>query len=118
MKSSHLEKRFALTWRACNGPALVAEHRFHAARKWRFDFAHVESRTAFEIQGGAWVQGRHSRGAGMSKDCDKSIAAALEGWVVVPLTREQITVPTVERLIRLCNERLCLFSIHSSPRTP
>ena len=47
---SALERRFALCWRAVKGPELVVEHRF-AARRWRFDFAHLTTMTAIEIEG-------------------------------------------------------------------
>jgi hypothetical protein len=44
--SSRLEKRFELLWRA--------------------DFAHIESRTLIEIEGGIYVNGRHNSAGGFS----------------------------------------------------
>jgi len=47
------------------------EHRFHPVRKWRFDFAFIPQMIAVEFEGGVFTQGRHSRGVGLSADCDK-----------------------------------------------
>jgi hypothetical protein len=97
---SPLEKRFCLTWLAVQGPALVVEHRFDSKRRWRFDFAHVASRTAIELEGGVWTGGRHTRGAGFQKDCEKYLAATLNGWTVFRLTRGMVSVPVCERIAR------------------
>ena len=82
---SALERRFLLCWRAVGGPPLVVEHRFLDKRKWRFDFAHPETRIAIEIEGGAWSGGRHTRGAGFITDAEKYNTAALWGWTVFRL---------------------------------
>lgn len=106
MKSpSKIEAKFHLYWRGCGGPSLIRELRFHEERRWRFDFAHLDSRTAFELQGGIWTMGRHSRGIGMVRDCEKSIAAALCGWLVVPMTERNITAKTIEDLVALTRDR-------------
>jgi very-short-patch-repair endonuclease len=101
-RSSRLETRFALYWRGLGGLELKREFRFHPERKWRADFAHLESRTLIEIEGGLHVQGggRHNRAAGFIADAEKYVEAFLAGWNVVRLTKAQITAPTVERLIR------------------
>ncbi len=82
---SALEHRFLLCWKAVGGPPLVAEHRFLDARRWRFDFAHVETRIAIEIEGGTWSGGRHTRGAGFIGDAEKYNTASLWGWTVFRL---------------------------------
>jgi len=77
-------------------PAPVREHRFHATRKWRFDYAWVQSRVALEVEGGIWTGGRHTSGAGFQKDMEKYNAAALAGWRVFRVTpsslRSRLTV--------------------------
>lgn len=83
--SSALERRWELCWLWAKGPELVREHRFHPPRRWRFDFAHLETRTAIEIEGGTWTGGRHTRGAGFVADAEKYNAAALAGWTVFRL---------------------------------
>ena len=101
-RSSRLETNFALFWQSLGGPALEREFRFHAERKWRADFAHVESRTLIEIEGGIFIKGggRHNRAAGFIADAEKYLEAFLAGWNVVRLTEAQITAPNVERIIR------------------
>ena len=102
---SRLEAKFALYWRGLSGPELQREFVFHAERKWRADFAHVASKTIFEIEGGVFIKGggRHNRAAGFIADATKHIEAFLVGWSVVRLTEEQITTPIIERLIRRVN---------------
>ena len=101
-RSSRLEAKFALYWTGLGGPELRREFVFHAERKWRADFAHVESRTLIEIEGGIFIAGggRHNRAAGFIADAEKYLAAFLAGWNVVRLTQAQITAPNIERLIR------------------
>jgi very-short-patch-repair endonuclease len=96
---SRLEAKFALYWRSFGGPELEREFRFHAERKWRADFAHIESRTLIEIEGGLWIQGRHNRPQGFAADAEKYLEAALAGWRVLRLTELQITAPMIERIV-------------------
>lgn len=98
MKSA-LEQSFALFWKACKGPALIAESRLIPGRKWRCDYVHPESRIVIELEGGVWSNGRHSRGAGFVADCEKYLALTLAGYRVIRLTKEQITVPIIERIV-------------------
>lgn len=69
----------------------VAEYRFHETRKWRFDFAYPEQQIAIEVEGGTWVNGRHTRGKGYEQDCEKYNTAALRGWAVLRFTSGMIT---------------------------
>jgi very-short-patch-repair endonuclease len=98
-KASNLERRFELIWRALDGPKLVSEYRFHPARRWRADYAHIESRTLIELEGGVWVSGRHNRASGFVADAEKYFEAALGGWRVVRLVGSQLNLNTVGRLI-------------------
>jgi len=81
-KQSALERRFEIMWRELGGPALVEEHQFHPVRKWRFDFAHMESKTAIELEGGVGNKSRHTATAGYIKDCEKYNTATALGWRV------------------------------------
>lgn len=71
-------------------PRPEQEWRFHPVRKWRFDFAYPALMVAVEIEGGTWSGGRHTRGDGYEKDCEKYNTAALMGWKVIRLTTGMI----------------------------
>jgi hypothetical protein len=66
--------------KAAKLPKPIREHRFHATRRWRFDLAWPERRLFAEVDGGEWTRGRHARGSGMAKDCEKWNAATVAGW--------------------------------------
>jgi hypothetical protein len=55
-------------------------------RRWRFDIAWPDQKIALEVEGGAYTQGRHTRGKGFEEDCRKYNAAALDGWLVFRMT--------------------------------
>lgn len=94
-----LARAFADLWVMLGGPALATEVRFHAGRRWRFDFAHEAAKVAIEINGGVWSGGRHVRGAGYLRDREKVNAATALGWRVFELGTGQVTVANVQRII-------------------
>ena len=104
---SRLERKFMLFWRSLGGPELTPEFRFDPDRRWRADFAHVESRTLIEIEGGIFLAGggRHNRPQGFAADIEKYLEAALAGWHVLRLTEFQITAPMIERIIGFVRTR-------------
>jgi len=51
-------------------------------KDWRFDFAWPDKRLACEVEGGGFVGGRHTRGAGFREDCHKYHHAMRLGWTV------------------------------------
>ena len=67
-------------------PAPAREYRFAPPRLWRFDYAWPDRRLALEIEGGTYSGGRHVRGKGYQRDCEKYNAAALSGWMVLRVT--------------------------------
>jgi hypothetical protein len=85
-------------------PEPVTEHRFHAERRWRFDFAWVDQRIALEVEGGVWTQGRHTRGAGFLADLQKYNAATMSGWRLIRCTPEQLANGEAIRLVIKCME--------------
>ena len=105
MAVSKLESRFHLLWRVAQGPPLEREFRFHPTRKWRADFAHLESRTLIEVEGGIFMRagGRHTRGSGYASDAEKYLEAALAGWRVLRLTERQLEIGAIERIVALLN---------------
>ena len=82
---------FALHWMPYGIPVPEAEYRFHPERKWRFDYAWPDKLVALEIEGGAWTQGRHFRGAGAKSDMEKYNEAAMMGWRVLRVTPDDAT---------------------------
>lgn len=80
---------FCLLLRQHLGIEVVAEHRFHPTRMWRFDYAIPSHRIAIEIDGGVWIEGRHNRPKGYIADLDKFNNAAALGWRVLKFTPQQ-----------------------------
>lgn len=87
---SGLEETFALHCRAANLPTPTREFLFARPRKFRADFAWPDLMILVEIEGGVWTGGRHTRGAGFSKDCEKQNLAALAGYRVFRFTGDQV----------------------------
>lgn len=77
------------------------EYVFAPPRKWRADLR-IDARASgsplwpdyapllVEIDGGAFVAGRHSRGTGVEKDAEKASAAAILGYRVIRCTPSQV----------------------------
>jgi very-short-patch-repair endonuclease len=95
--------RFERLLRSVGLPAPIREHRFHAIRRWRFDYAWPEQRVALEVDGGVWTGGRHTRGAGFIKDMEKLNTATVAGWRVVRVVPSKLcasaTVGMLEALL-------------------
>ncbi len=68
----------------------IREYRFDPLRRWRIDLAFPGLMLAVEIDGGAFTEGRHTRGVGFVKDMEKSNALTLAGWRLLRFTPEQV----------------------------
>ena len=89
---------------------LLAEYKFHPERKWRFDFIvgrpvkaappNVLFRTAFEIEGGIWSNGRHTRGRGYQEDLQKYNSATALGWRVFRFSTEDVLSGKAKAFVR------------------
>ncbi len=104
-KESSLERKFKLLWPLVNGPYVEEEHKFHPTRKWRSDFAHIDSKVLIECEGAVWTGGRHTRGGGYIKDCEKYNEAAFNGWAVIRLTGSDINTDNLARIVELIKSR-------------
>jgi hypothetical protein len=58
------------------------------SKRYRLDFAHPDSRTGIEIQGGVYNRGRHVTGSGYERDCRKYNLAYTSGWTIFLLTSQ------------------------------
>jgi very-short-patch-repair endonuclease len=85
-------------------PAPETEVRFHPTRKWRADFLWRSPMLIVEVDGGVFVTGRHSRGAGVEADCEKFAEAMVLGYRVLRVTTRHVrngqAVQWIERLLR------------------
>jgi very-short-patch-repair endonuclease len=81
----------------------IAEYKFHPTRRWRFDFADEKLKIAIEVEGGAFTNGRHTRGKGFVNDMEKYNNAVLLGWKLLRFTPSQMneakTIKTITDLI-------------------
>lgn len=102
---------FETTWAALapHGlPAPVPEYRFHATRRWRFDYAWPDDRrggVALEVDGGQWLPGggRH----GSDRDREKLNVAACLGWRVLRVSPRALADDPAG-VVNLCAAALCL----------
>jgi hypothetical protein len=100
--TSHLEQQFADLWLSLYPTIdLHSEYRFSPPRRYRWDFCHLESKVAIEIQGGVWMgRSGHSGGTGVLKDYEKLCLAAAQGWRVFLLADSMITWEYLETIAR------------------
>lgn len=66
------------------------EFRFCPDRRWRADFRISDTKILVEVEGGVWSGGRHTRGSGFEKDCEKYNWAAANGWIVLRYSTRQV----------------------------
>ena len=100
-RESWAEARLAFRIAEAGLPEPVREYAFAApARKWLSDFAFLRQRVLVEVEGGTFARGRHTRGDGFEKDCEKYNAATLEGWVVLRVTPRMISSGDAITVIR------------------
>jgi len=84
------EYRFAAMSVGGTGAGVKARLAAAFLHDWRFDMAWPAFMLAVEMDGGGFVGGRHGRGLGIEKDCEKYSAAAVLGWRLVRCTPRQV----------------------------
>lgn len=77
-------------WAGQGIPNPCLEHLFCPSRRWRFDYAWPLNWVALEVQGGLFIQGRHSRGPALLKEHEKLNTAAVQGWWILYCTPQQL----------------------------
>lgn len=93
------------TLKQLTGYEFIPEHKFHEQRKWRFDYCNLESKTAIEVNGAVFTQGRHTRGKGFINDMEKLNNAILAGYVVLQFTPGQMNESKTFELIKTVIEK-------------
>lgn len=81
-----MEYRFGAMASGGPGKGLRARLRERGLQDWRFDRAWPDLKIAVEIDGGNWMGGRHTRGAGFEGDLRKINCAQDMGWLVYRYT--------------------------------
>lgn len=71
-------------------PPYVLEHKFLKDRRFRFDFAWPDYGVYLEIDGMVWTGGRHTSGAGFTRDHEKFNLAHINGWTGIRATTGQV----------------------------
>lgn len=95
------ETAFFQILRKNNLPIPVKEFKFHPTRKWRFDYAFTDIKVALELEGGIWIQGRHTRPKGYKNDMEKYTEASILGWRVLRIEpKDLLSNSTIEMLKR------------------
>ena len=100
------EREYRFGAAAAGGPGKGLRARLLEAglKDWRFDFAWPNLMLAVEVEGGAWVGGRHTRGKGFLEDLRKYQEAQTMGWTIYRTAGELIksgeAVETVRQLIQ------------------
>ena len=68
---------------------LVSEFKFVPNRKFRADYAIPQWKLLIEVEGGAFINGRHFRGMGAIKDMEKYNLATVYGWQLIRVSPKQ-----------------------------
>lgn len=93
-------------------PAPVEEFRFYPERKWRADFAWPEYRLLLEVDGGAFVAGRHNRGVGFIKDMEKQNFMTLSGYSFFRFTPKDLMNGYAARMVKTWFDTKSLATAH------
>lgn len=96
---------FDIQLKAAGIPQPEKEYRFMPSRRFRFDLAWPDKMTALEIEGGAWVRGRHVNPLGFLKDLEKYGEAFALGWDVLRVSPQQLENGTALRWLKARMER-------------
>ena len=96
---NEIQRNFTRLVEEATGHQCVCELLFHPTRKWRFDYAIHAAQVAIEVEGGAYTQGRHTRGRGFEADMEKYNTAEAMGWHVLRVTPERLCAPVTIELV-------------------
>lgn len=77
-----------------------SEYLFHPNRKWRIDYCWPVYKLAVEVDGGAFIGGRHSQGKGFFGDMEKYNELAIQRFYLLRFTPRDIDGGKAVRIIR------------------
>lgn len=98
MRNIDLETMLYLSILASNLPAPVRQFKIEG-RDFMWDFCWADEKILVEVQGGTWIAGGHSTGAGQRRDSIKQNLAALHGFRTMSVTTDMITDGTALAMI-------------------
>jgi hypothetical protein len=89
--SSKLELKFLDLWQHLHPSIeLIPEVKLIPQRRFRFDFVHLNSKTAIELNGGNFINGRHTRPVALNNEYEKMNLALLNGYRVFILSSQMV----------------------------
>lgn len=107
---SALEERLLNQIRGEKLPMPEREIEFSEDRNWRIDFGWPELMLAVEVEGAVWSGGRHTRGSGFQKDCEKYNQLSMDGWTLLRFTSGMISkgkaIRTITEAIKSKQEQI------------
>lgn len=99
MTDSPLETSLLQQIRMAGLPEPECQYRACPPRRYRWDMCYREIKLLVEVQGGIWVKGGHSTGAGITRDCEKNNLAVQNGWRVLYFTGDMVNSGEALRVI-------------------
>ncbi len=98
---SELEAKFIHLWvELYPDITLQPEYSIVPKRRFRWDFVHLQSQVAVELQGAIWINNSgHSSGKGLLRDYEKLNLATSLGWRVYMLSESMITAEWLKVIV-------------------
>ena len=84
---------------------LVSEFKPIPKRRFRADYAHINSKVLIEINGGTWVKNGHSSGKGIERDYTKNNLCLYYGYVIFQLSSQMITKEWLDIIVKTIKDR-------------
>lgn len=88
--SRNLFDPFLIACKDAGLPVPVKEFKFCPTRKFRADYAWEAFMLLLEVNGGAYINGRHTRGLGFERDCERRCIAVALGYSILEVTPKQM----------------------------
>lgn len=107
--ASQLELKFKKLWNRTYPDCPLVEELTGVipGRRFRFDFAHTQSRVLIEINGGVFMgKSGHSSAKGIMRDYEKNNLAVSNGWVIFQLANKMINKENAELIKKTIDTRL------------